>query len=64
MTDLTMDVGKMLFSVLEGRINTHSFATVNNNRFAGSRVTVNERVAFFIPNKVRKLEYYPKIHIN
>jgi len=62
-----VDIRKTLdYLVFQGRVNTHSFAIVrtNNNRFAGSHITVNERVAFSISNKVKKLEYYSKIHIN
>ena len=47
-----------LFNILEERFSTHSFTTVriNNSRFAGRSVTVNERFAFSISNNDRKLE--------
>jgi len=59
---MTFDSGRKenirLFNILEERFSTHSFTTVriNNSRFAGRSVTVNERFAFSISNNDRKLE--------
>ena len=68
MTDLTVDVGKTLdyLAYSKEKFSTHLFTIVrtDNHGYAGSRITVNERFVFSISNKIRKLEYYPKIHNN
>jgi len=67
MTDLTADVGKTLNYLeysKEGSVLTRLLPLEQISRFAGSRITVNERFAFSFSNKGTKLEYHPKIHIN
>jgi len=51
-TDLTLYIGKILDYL------------AYHNRTARSRITINERFAFSLSDKDRKLEYYLKIYVN